>query len=435
MSQVEDTRALRGRQKAERKKYKEARAVKAQQQEVQILASLTKPLLKPHQLVNKILPSGVPAPDQRPFLDFLSRVIKKSPRLLGSVVTRTDGRAQNEHWGTPLYALYIAAVLVGADLDLQDWEPKVKGTRSVFQHLVRHLLEKYHQPNFLWTALEESDFMVATTLAPVVAHVAQGGSLFKVIPGLFPVVLSRKQCHELLQSSSDIGFLEAIRYQQAKAYGGSRRLAVAWVASRIGSELGPSSHEAFWETVMAFFAKNPMLDLHHLGSIIDYISYRRGMDVSFSMKGRTAMALLRDVEEWHQTLHRAKVAGGKPFMPSGFSSYQTERSRREPSGNFVREVWNVKEILSGKDLHEEGRKMHHCVYSYTYSIESKKVSIWSMTVETELSLERVLTIEVYNRERRVVQAKGEWNRDGNIQEFRVLSAWAKQNSISMGRYL
>jgi len=421
MDQVTDTRALRARQKAERKKSKAEAEQKVKEAEAAIHAALTKPALKPHELAGHLFAS-VHYKDQDGFRDFFVAIIEVYPRFLTS------------DWRGPLTALYTAAVLTGANLSLKDWKPKAKGTRSVFQHLARHLLEKYHQPPILWTALDE-DPNISLTLAPVVAEVAQGGSLFKTIPGLFPVALSRKQCHELLQSSASMGFLLAVRFQQAKAHGGDLRLAKAWKASNRGASLGSVNEEAFWETVLAFFAKNPMLDLNQIGPVIDYVNYRRNQDFNFSMKGRTPMALLKDMEEWHQTLHRVKVAGANSFMPSGFSPYQVDRSSRDASGNFTQEVWTVSEILSGKELADEGRKQSHCVASYSWSIERKTVSIWSMRVVRDLGEERALTIEVQNKDRRVVQARGYSNRRSTPAEFRVLNAWAQQNHLSLANYL
>jgi hypothetical protein len=282
----------------------------------------------------------------------------------------------------------------------------------------------------LWKALEEKDGN-GVRLAPVVAHVAQGGSLFKAVPDLLPVPLTRKQCHELLNSPSEMSFMLALRLQQAKAHGGELPLAKAWAASGPGSTLGSAVDEAFWDTVISFFAKNPMLDRERIGPLVDFINYRRAEEVGFSMKGRSPLALLKAMEEWHGTLYRAKVTGEGEYIPSGFSPYQAEINHRQRSGNYFREVWALSEILNGKDLAAEGRALSHCAYSYTRSIESKRTSIWSMTLDGA----KVVTVEVRNSERRVVQARGRCNRAVTMDEFRHLNAWASKNSLVISAHL
>jgi hypothetical protein len=155
------------------------------------------------------------------------------------------------------------------------------------------------------------------------------------------------------------------------------------------------------------------------------------------MKSRTALALLRDVTEWHQQLHRVKVAGGgAAFEPSGFSPHVSEFEFRDKSGNSIKEIWVVREILSGKDLAEEGRTLKHCVYSYAQSIVRGQISIWSLGHgPTTNKLDRVLTVEVRNQDKRVVQARGFGNRTATGEEFRIVNTWAQNNGLRLGAHL
>jgi hypothetical protein len=424
MLEKDATRAARGREKAARKRAREERQAHLLKQEQAIQASLAKRDPPWQAQPDRYIPEGLPPKERAQYLDFYQAITAKQSRML------------SREWGHTLHAVFMAAVLVDGIPDLSGWNPKARSPRAVFQSLARYLLgKKYQQPPILWTAFEEP-YDTAIKLAPVVAHVALGGSLFKAIPGLLPVPLTRKQCHELLQVTG-VGFLAAIRQQQAQAHGGSLRLARAWSANRRGGTLGIAKEEAFWDTVIAFFAKNPMLDLSQVGPMVDYVTYRRGMEANFTMKGRTALALLRDVTEWHQTLYRVKVAGGgEAFDPSGFVPYSSESEYRDKSGNHVQEIWVVREILSGKDLAEEGQALKHCVYSYSQSIRGGRTSIWSMGYgPSAKKLTRVLTIEVSNRDKRVAQARGLSNRSANTDEFKILNTWAQSNGIRLGAYM
>lgn len=414
MMKKDDNRATLASGKIARRKAKLEFEAKQKAREAAVIASLYQPPKPVAYEVKKLL-DFARVPETIFSVPFIAAVVEKAPRLL------------TLEWVTALHTLWVAASYVVDKPSVDGWRPKAKGSRSVFQQLAKHLLERYPQPVLLWTALEEK-YGVAIKLAPLVAQVAQGGSLFKSIPGLLPVPLSKKQCHALLTTPCS-GFLLAIRTQQVLEFGGSHRLAEMWVAGR-GAELMRHEDEVFWATVLAFFAKTAMLDLSHIGPLGDYIAHRRANDRGFSMKGRTAEALLRDMEEWHQTLNRKKAAGTSIFESSGFLPCSMVRTRTERGVSFTEE-WRIDEILSGKDLAEEGRALKHCVSSYSYSIQSRRVSIWSMTCGGS----RSVTIEVLNQERKIVQVRGRYNRISTTEEFRVLNAWAQTNHLSISNHL
>jgi hypothetical protein len=430
------TRAERGRAKADKRRKKRKALEVVEQQEAALRESLATPKRTLKDGVEACLPAALRnAREREGFLEFFLEVVEKAPRLMTS------------DWGEALHALWIAALgdewnPIKMDQDyqwrprvrgVQDWTPKVKGARSCFRSLAKHLLEKYPQPQILWTALEEPH-NAATQLAPVVFHVAQGRSLAKAPENIWPFGLSKKQCHNVLNTTG-MSFLTAIRHQQMEPFGGTPRLAKAWMAQRRGTTVGTKTEEAFWVSVMAFFAKNPMLDHAQIGPIVDYIQWIRGENPNFSMKGRTAGALLRDVEQWHVQLHRVKATDGARYNPSGFPHYVNKITHRDKTGNHIEVVWSITEILTGKDLASEGRALHHCVYSYSGSIQRGAVSIWSMTKKEMGQLSRCLTMEVVNRSRQIVQARGLRNRRPENDEFRVMKDWADKAGLSTGTYL
>lgn len=314
--------------------------------------------------------------------------------------------------------------------DPSTWEPRGKGRETLFRSLCEHVFAQFPMPAFLWSAFFEQD---VDDLSLFVAHVAMGGSVYAGVKGgLLPVPLTRQMCHDLMQTPSDIGFFSALRRVEIRAYGGGPRLFAAWMASQAGRRLHSAADEAFWVTVIDWFAKNPMLDPNQVGPLVDYILYRRRQDASFSMKGRSALAMIRTMEEWHGQLAKAKAIHGAAYKPTGFHSYKTTKTARTQSGNHIEEIWTVEEILTSKALLEEGRVLKHCVSSYGYSIERGFTSIWSLQVNSE----RTVTIEVRNDIRRVVQVRGKLNRTSTAREFQVVNEWAKLNGleISLGRW-
>src|SRR5690606_7596196 len=236
---------------------------------------------------------------------------------------------------------------------------------------------------------------------------------------------------ELLQSPASEGFVSALRRVQIQTHGGEQRLHSIWMNQSIGHLIGETKDEIFWESVIAWFCKHPMLDPSQIKPLIDFINNRYQADKKFSMKGRSPMAMIRAMEEWHQDLYKEKIFKEHNYTPSGFKSGYWQDKIKNKTGHIYRE-WTIKEILTSKELHMEGRAHSHCVASYGKSIANGSISIWSMTCNKE----RVITIEVKNQYKKIVQARGRFNRVTTNEEFKIISQWAQENNldISLGRF-
>ncbi len=303
---------------------------------------------------------------------------------------------------------------------LEDWKPKGKGRDALFRSLASFLVASYPMPNIIWGALFGPN---ANRLLPIVQHVVQGGSLFKAVQsGLMPVPLTRAQCHEFLQMPGD-RFMESLRRVQIRTFGGDPQLLAAWIGTDAGGHLHDRATEEFWLTVLRWFCQNPMLDRHQVGPLMDFIGYRRRNDPDFSMKGRSALALLEAMKVWHGNLAKEKSIHGIVFEASGFKGGTYE----VPVNNNSHEVWRVTEILSSKLLAAEGQALSHCVYSYAWSIEAGAKSIWSLTCDDV----RHITLEVRNNDRCIVQARGRFNRVMTHAEHKIVLRWAAENGLGV----
>ena len=349
----------------------------------------------------------------------VSQVLKLAPRLLDSPdYAKAVGEFHNlrTRWLRPI----------------EDWEPRGKGRETLFRSLAEHLFAKYRTPPFVWSVFFESDGGLRKRLMDVVVSVAGGTSFYEEVKtGGLPVPLTRKMCHEVLTSKVEVTFLQAVRRVQVRTCGGDERLWRAWLGTSVGRHIDSEKSEIFWASVLEFLARNPMLDRAEVGPIVDFIRYRRGVDPTFSMKGRSANALLESMAEWHGELQAAKGKVGHVFDPSGFSPGEFDYSREGSKGHHLTEIWRITEILTGIELAREGRNNKHCVYSYSRSIESKQTSIWSMTREDNTGNWHALTVEVRNASKMIVQARGMMNRQATGPEANVLSQWAAQNGLTV----
>ena len=184
--------------------------------------------------------------------------------------------------------------------------------------------------------------------------------------------------------------------------------------------------EPFWETVMLFFANQPMLEPTYIGPIVDYIHYQKFVpqqlpgpngqfiegppaQPNFSMKGRSITKLLRLVDEWHGDLNADDYALGEEdaWEASGFREFEWEEEDAF-SGERVR--WSIRELYTALDLLAEGRVMHHCAASYARRCSEGERSVWSMQMTYPAKLpQRILTIALDNHKKTVVDYRGKYN--------------------------
>jgi hypothetical protein len=310
---------------------------------------------------------------------------------------------------------------------IESWIPHGKGRDALFRSLARHLLAQYPVPALLWEGFFDVD---APVLAPLVAHVAKGGSLFDYVNATgFPVPLTRRMCHALLAMPSGDSLLAAIRRVEVRFAGGDDRLYQTWLATAQGHSLGTRDEETFWLAVLGWMAKAEGLDRNRVGPLADYLGHRRRQDAAFSLAGRSLAAVTRDMEEWHAALAAEKGVRDEVFHRSGYLPIEIDRST-----DGERRVWRVEEVRSSGQLAEEGRRMNHCVYSYLRHIVSGQTSIWTMTYEDgrgPTGRWAMVTIEVRRDLASVVQARGRFNRAATSEEKGILAMWAARNNLQV----
>lgn len=316
-----------------------------------------------------------------------------------------------------------------------DWEPKGKGRNSLYLSLINHIAIKYPVPIFFLESFFDNckhgkNSWPGTKCIhnDIVIRIANGESVFKVLNENYP--LTRKMAHDFLHSKK-YNVIEAIRDAQLKSYGGQRLLSAIFNNYNFSAFSSNLNAEKFKATLLQWFANQPMLDTNQIGPMIDYLMHRYAENNTFSMRGRTAISVIRDMEQWHNVLVKAKHVKDMDYEPSIFLPFELKIIEGE------REIgsWHINEILRSKDLLDEGRKMRHCVASYHDSIVSGSISIWTLTKKDAFSTDKHLTIEVRNRSREIVQARGHCNAKAKPEELRVLTQWAAKNSLKLSGWL
>ena len=134
-----------------------------------------------------------------------------APRDMRSVLVRRAPRLLDRRFESALDRLSK----LPAVRPLEDWVPRGKGCMTLFRSLAEHLLARFPAPAIVWNAFHDDNAAVLVALA---AHVAGGGSLFEYAKRDFAIPLTRKMCHEILATSSEHGFLDAIRRARRKLH-------------------------------------------------------------------------------------------------------------------------------------------------------------------------------------------------------------------------
>jgi hypothetical protein len=335
------------------------------------------------------------------------------------------------------------------------WTPDTEDAREQAGSLARHLFARYPLPAFLDAAWLSGFSEPAAAQRQWFVHLGNGGKLEAI---RFPMPMTHRAAHHFLLAPEGAegtpgraltaeGFTPsapgpgwtiaaALRYGQIRALGGSEALARA-VAETFLSEL--QSDEPFWLSVIHFFTNHPELPLSQVGPIADYLRCRKaGCEPTFTMKGRTAEALLKRVAEWHETLARLGRKAGQSWSPSGLEPL--EKIEKDPCSR-ANCHWRIVEITDSLELVEEGRAMRHCVRSYQDACVKGETSIWSLrvTLSDNPTLRRLLTIEVNNRRRAIVQVRGKCNQSvTGLRGHRrvrlartVLRDWAKKQHLGI----
>lgn len=322
---------------------------------------------------------------------------------------------------------------------LEDWEREPGEPRSQFASLTRYLLTCYQVPAFLDAAWFEGFTEEGHLHRNWFVHIGTGEN---VRTGGGPTHLTKMAAHHFLEAPDDFPIVWAVRWGQTIGLGGEEVMARAFATSRLGGIL---PDEPFWESVIHFFVNHPHMDRGQIGPIVDYIFYQRFGDPAdrleppepdFTMKGRTLPALLKRMESWHEQLARDSKRPRTSWEPTGIPEFHLEE--RDQFGTL--NTWAVVELLNSRALMEEGREQHHCVFSYAPMCHRGTTSIWSLRVRSsgEGRMRRLLTIEVDNTKRAIVQVRGRCNKTlGSLRGGRmkvageVLRRWAREARLSI----
>jgi len=252
-----------------------------------------------------------------------------------------------------------------------------------------------------------------------------------------PFPLTKKEAHLFLQAPIEFDFNKAIYYGKLIQHTNLNN-----IKEFIKTKIFESEHYKnidFWVDVVKYLSSFSMLDKNMFGIIIDYINeikytkriiIKNGLRTltrpekpNFSIKNRNINKLIEDVENWHKKLKKIHKINNswEAFKISDFE-YITGKEKNK-------KIYRINQLLTTKQLFNEGNILNHCVVSYAGSCKRGNTSIFSMTVEDYIgNIKNILTIEV-NNYNNVVQVRGKNNRSANNYEKGIIKRWTLKNKI------
>lgn len=313
--------------------------------------------------------------------------------------------------------------------ELAAWQPKSKNVYAQLESLVRHLFDQYGDvPAWVvdgWHAAALASGGVS--IPELTVHLGRGQALRRF--GGLPVPLTKRLEHEMRQAPAGCTFVEALRYAQLAA-----RDALAWfgpvLGSRLGCEIEPA-HDAFWLSVVDFFAAAGMVDEQHFAPVCDWIYQKRHVGINgepaqpgFSLKGRTMASIVAQTEQWHRRLARLRPYGSSVSLTTTWPGLPVPDFVGGDDGRV-----RIRQLTGYWQLAEEGADLKHCVASYVHSCQRGRCGIFSLTMDGR----RRLTLEV-TQDRTVVQARGKYNRRMADDERHWVSRWLGEARLVLSKH-
>jgi PcfJ-like protein len=328
---------------------------------------------------------------------------------------------------------------------LDHWEPTESNPEDQFASLVRHLLVLYEVPHFMDAAWQVGLTATGIRQQGWFKHIGQGENI-RTAEGL-PVPMTKRMTHFFVQGSSDLPILGAFRYAQVLGLGGQESLARSLLGTRLGTDF--DNHD-FWVTVIRWLIDHPKVEAVHHGPIIDFLHDRKYVPSvinprihlpgqpeliparpNLSIKRRSPASLLRAVEIWHREMYSRRKPILGDWRRSGIPSFCYEVIGENGPASY-----KITELLMTWELDDEGRTLNHCVGTYAPYCLSGQSSIWSLSrQDASGKVERLLTLQVQNAAKEMIQARGPNNRLPTAEELGILAAWTQAGGPKVASWL
>ncbi len=324
----------------------------------------------------------------------------------------------------------------------ESWKvPKSKNDNVIFKSLFCHLLVPYKIPPAISDTIERFIRFYLTEESKeveIMFHMIKGNGVHH-FPRL-KLEMNSKMNFLLNHAPQHLSLPKAMWWAKITSMGVSYSIASKLVDNfyiNINTEWSE-----WYDDLIFFLNRFPDIGKGDLKKILDFIiaQKKNGIHIhlsnceeeawvpalfpEFKFKGRTVSSVLKFVEKWRAYVQIAKDAGvGGEFKISPIKSMRIKQGKR---------LIRIRQITNLKNLALEGNKMNHCVATYAGECLSGTSSIWSMNEILSVGkMKRLITIEVEEETKKVLQASGKSNRELYEIEKKWLQMWGEKEGLSL----
>ncbi|MFK8008250.1 MAG: PcfJ domain-containing protein [Saprospiraceae bacterium] len=323
---------------------------------------------------------------------------------------------------------------------LESWKmPKSKNDNVLFKSLFCHLLVAYKIPNAVDDIIDRFIRFYLTMECKeveIMFHMIKGKGIHK-FPRL-QLEMNSKMNFLLNHAPLHFNLPRTMWWAKIKSMGVSNSIA-AKLVDNFYIQIETEWNE-WYDDLIFFLNRFSDISKSDLKKILDFIiaQKKNGINIhlnnceeeawvpalfpEFKFKGRTVVSVLKYVEKWRAYVQLAKDAGvGGEFKVSPIQSMRIKQGKR---------LIRIRQITNLKSLALEGNKMNHCVATYAGECLSGTSSIWSMNEILAVGkMKRLITIEVEEKTKKVLQASGNSNRDLYEIEKKWLKKWVEKEEL------
>ncbi|MFT6320768.1 MAG: hypothetical protein ACJAT4_001696 [Granulosicoccus sp.] len=322
----------------------------------------------------------------------------------------------------------------------ESWKvPKSKNDNVLFKSLFCHLLVPYKIPYVIEKIIDRYVRFYLTDECrevEIMFHIIKGNGIHK-FPRL-KIELNSKMNFLLNHAPQHLCLAKAIWWAKIKSMGVSYSIATRLVDNFYIQIATPWIY--WYDDLIFFLNRFPEIDKSDLKKILDFIILQKKNGVyihlnnceeeilvpalfpEFEFKGRTVFSVLKYVEKWRAYVQLAKDAGvGGEFKISPIQPMRIKQGKR---------LIRIRQITNLKSLALEGAKMNHCVATHAGECLNGTSSIWTMNEILAVGKsKRLITIEVEEETKEVMQASGNSNRELYKMEEKWLKKWVEREGL------
>jgi hypothetical protein len=302
----------------------------------------------------------------------------------------------------------------------KDWKSKSFNIDKQKRDFINWVYCKYPVPKFMYKAF--------TLDVPHGVHkhviwfltIAQGGSFAKKVKG----ILTKREAHMFLRAPDNNTIEENLWWARCEMMEIPPSLTHA-IVKRFFANV--PIDDKFWNSLLHLIKKEEkIINVSALSDVMDFLRWQHRANARWSLKGRTLGSLIKLSNEWHREMQLRKFGNGNlTWTGSDIPDWRFKNKA-------TKTVWHVTQLLSSKELYNEGRRMKHCVASYGHRCVDGLSAIFTMTSNDGVNVdEKHLTIEI-TKEKRMVQARGRFNKPPAGEARLILNKWRNVHNIQDG---